>query len=108
VLAFPQSVPSFGPTPMDPYRDELMALRAENERLRRVVHDSHGRRGQLVKALFFELGVVLFTMIGIYALLPLLNAQHDGRFYLGVLLSIVLLATDVIAIFAIATRFSRS
>jgi hypothetical protein len=93
---------------MDPYRDELMALRADNERLRRLVDDRRHRRGQLVAALFVEFGLAVGTMVVLYQLLPLLNAPSDGRFFLGASLAVLLFAIDVIAIFVIAARFSRS
>lgn len=65
----------------DPYRDELVALRVENERLRRRLeaHDRpRGGRAAVVGAL-----VGGSSVAGLFALMPLLNAPSDARFFVG-------------------------
>ncbi len=84
----------------DPYRDELLALRVENERLRRRL-EAHarprGRRAALVGA-----AIGGSSVAGFAALLPLLNAPSDVRFFLGLAGAAAIVLGDVAALLALA------
>jgi hypothetical protein len=84
----------------DPYRDELLALRVENERLRRRLEARarpRGRRAALAGAVLGGSSVAAFA-----SLIPLLNAPSDARFTIGVLATIAIAILDVVALIALA------
>lgn len=84
----------------DPYRDELLALREENARLRRALLE----RRRAGSAVAYVVGAVLITIVGLQALRPLLNAPNDATFWLGVLGVVVVVAVDVACVLAIVGR----
>jgi hypothetical protein len=83
----------------DPYRDELMALREENARLRRIV----GRRRARGAVLVLPAAAAL-TFVALQGIRPLLNAESDGRFFLGVFCAAIVLAADLACLFAVVRR----
>ncbi len=83
----------------DPYRDELLALREENSRLRRIVHRRRARRTILVLP-----GAAALTFVALQGILPLLNAPSDGRFFLGVSCAALVVAADLAFLFALLGR----
>ncbi len=82
-----------------PYRDELAALREENERLRRAVRR---RRARNVVLVLPAAGVT--TFVALQGLLPLLNAPSDGRFFLGVAGGALVIAADLAFLVAVLGR----
>lgn len=84
----------------DPYRDEVLALRVENERLRRRLEASARPRGR--RAVMFGAAIGGSSVGGFVALLPLLNAPSDARFFLGVAGVAAIVLGDAFALLALA------
>jgi hypothetical protein len=84
----------------DPYRDELLALRVENERLRRRIAAHERPRG--ARAAIVGAAVGGSSVAGLLALMPLLNAPSDGRFFAGIGGVIALVALDVVLLVRLA------
>ncbi len=79
----------------DPYRDELLALRVENERLRRRLDERSRPRGR--RTLLAGAAITGSSVGALAALLPLLNAPSDTRFLVGASGVAALLMIDVVA-----------
>lgn len=84
----------------DPYRDEVLALRVENERLRRRLEASARPRGR--RAIVFGAAIGGSSVGGFFALLPLLNAPSDARFFLGIAGVVAIVLSDALALLALA------
>lgn len=84
----------------DPYRDEVLALRVENERLRRRLETGARSRGRRAAILGAAIGGS--TVGGFVALLPLLNAPSDTRFFLGLAGAVAIVLGDALALVALA------
>jgi hypothetical protein len=94
-LATCATVPSFHATSMaDPYRDELFELRVENERLRR-------RLKQRRRSVLLLPAAAVLTFVAREALRPLLNADSDAKFLLGVAGVALVIAIDAICVVAV-------
>jgi hypothetical protein len=89
----------------DPYRDELLALRHENARLRRLLAEGRSRRGRVIAAVGAELAVGGLSFAALQLLFPLLNAESDRRFWIGAAGIVAIVLADVIALVWIARRF---
>jgi len=83
----------------DPYRDELSALRQENERLRHALRRRR-RRGATIALP----GIAVLNFVAIQAVVPLLNAPSESRFFLGVGLVALLVVADVAVLAAVLFR----
>jgi hypothetical protein len=84
----------------DPYRDEVLALRVENERLRRRLEAGARPRGR--RAVFLGAVIGGSSVGGFAALLPLLNAPSDTRFFLGLAGAAAIVLGDAWALVALA------
>jgi hypothetical protein len=83
----------------DPYRDELMALREENARLRRIVQRRRARRAVLVVP-----AVSVLTFVAMQGIRPLLNAETDRGFFFGVACAVLVVVADVTCLLAVLTQ----
>lgn len=80
----------------NPYRDELMALREENARLRRIVQKRRARRALLVLP-----AAAALTFVALQGIRPLLNAPSDHGFYLGVACSVLVVLADLACLLSV-------
>lgn len=85
----------------NPYRDELMALREENARLRRIVQKRRARRALLVLP-----AAAALTFVALQGIRPLLNAETDRGFYLGVACSVLVVLADLACLLSVLSGSS--
>lgn len=83
----------------DPYRDELVALREENERLRRELRALRGRRARPFVVVL--IAAIALSFVALQGIRPLLNAPSDARFWAGVVCAVVIVAADVACALAV-------
>jgi len=88
---------------LDPYRDELVALREENARLRRTLRKRRKRGAVLVLP-----AAAALNFVAIQAIAPLLNAASDTRFFLGVACIALVLLADIACLAATLSRRNES
>lgn len=89
---------------MEPYRDELEALRAENARLRAQLAPPKRGRATIRPLLLSLLAIQVATIGAFWLLTPLLNAPSDGRFALGLALAVALVAIDALTLRTLLRR----